>query len=98
MYVSDTVVHARDIVPVEIEVWPSVTLFEAGSTLQLTIQGRDAARYPAFGHRKLVNRGEHAIFTGGAYDSSITLPLNDHGVSRTTSGWAQSGSYLETGW
>jgi putative CocE/NonD family hydrolase len=32
-----------EIVPVEIEIWPSSTLFEAGSTLRLTIQGHDAA-------------------------------------------------------
>jgi predicted acyl esterase len=64
------------VVPVEIEIWPSATLFEAGSTLQLTIQGQDAARYPAFGHRKLVNHGFHTIFTGGPYDSSLAVPLN----------------------
>jgi uncharacterized protein len=34
-----------DIVPVEIEIWPSATLFEAGSILRLTIQGQDAASY-----------------------------------------------------
>jgi len=60
---------------VEIEIWPSATLFEAGSTLQLTIQGHDAARYPAFRHRKLVNRGWHTIFTGGPYDSCLAVPL-----------------------
>jgi uncharacterized protein len=67
--------HAGDVVPVEIEIWPSATLFEAGSTLQLTIQGHDAARYPAFRHRKLVNRGWHTIFTGGPYDSCLAVPL-----------------------
>jgi predicted acyl esterase len=66
-----------EIVPVEIEIWPSATLFEAGATLQLTIQGHDAAKYPAFRHSKLVNRGWHTIFTGGAHDSSLTVPLND---------------------
>jgi predicted acyl esterase len=71
--------RAGDVVPVEIEIWPSATLFEAGSTLQLTIQGHDAARYPAFGHRQLVNRGTHAIFTGGPYDSCLVVPLNDRG-------------------
>jgi predicted acyl esterase len=63
-------------VPLDIEIWPSATFFEAGSTLQLTIQGHDAARYPAFGHRKLVNRGRHTIFTGGRYDSCLTVPVN----------------------
>jgi len=69
--------RAGDIVPVEIEIWPSATLFEAGSALQLAIQGHDAARYPAFGHRKLVNRGWHTIFTGGSYDSCLAVPLNN---------------------
>jgi hypothetical protein len=70
-----------DVVPVEIEIWPSATLFEAGSSLQLTIQGRDAARYPAFGHRELVNRGLHTIFTGGTYDSCLAIPLNKSEVA-----------------
>lgn len=65
-----------DIVPLEIEVWPSATVFEAGSTLQLTIQGHDAAKYPAFRHRNLVNRGWHTVFTGGRYDSCLSVPLN----------------------
>jgi putative CocE/NonD family hydrolase len=67
--------RSGDIVPLEIEIWPSATLFEGGSTLQLTIQGHDAARYPGFGHRKLVNRGRHTIFTGGPYDSCLVVPL-----------------------
>jgi predicted acyl esterase len=70
-------VRSGDIVPMEIEIWPSATLFEVGSTLQLTIQGHDAARYPAFGHRALVNRGWHTIFTGGRHDSCLTVPLNN---------------------
>ena len=60
----------------EIEIWPSATLFEAGSSLQLTILGHDAARYPGFRHRRLLNRGWHTIFTGGPYDSCLTVPLN----------------------
>jgi predicted acyl esterase len=70
-------VRPGEIVPLEIEIWPSATLFEDGSTLRLTIQGHDAAKYPAFRHRKLVNRGSHTIFTGGPYDSCLTVPLNN---------------------
>jgi putative CocE/NonD family hydrolase len=65
-----------EIAPLEIEIWPSATLFEAGSCLQLRIQGHDIAKYPAFQHTKLVNRGWHTIFTGGRYDSCLTVPLN----------------------
>jgi predicted acyl esterase len=63
-------------VSVDIEIWPSATLFEPGSILQLTIQGHDAAKYPAFDHGKLLNRGLHTIFTGGSYDSRLIIPLN----------------------
>jgi len=63
-------------VPLEIEIWPSSTLFEAGSTLQVAIQEHDAAKYPAFGHRKLVNHGLHTIFTGGRYAAHLVIPLN----------------------
>lgn len=65
-----------EIVPVEIEIWPSATLFEPGSTLQLVIRGNDAAPYPAFRHQQLVNRGHHSIFTGRRYDPCFTVPLN----------------------
>ena len=68
--------HPGEIVPLEIEIWPSATLFEDGSTLQLRIQGHDVANCPAFRHTKLVNRGWHTIFTGGRYDSCLTVPLN----------------------
>ena len=66
----------NEIVPSEIEIWPSSTLFESGSMLQVVIQGHDAAKYPAFGHRKLVNRGLHTIFTGGSYDSHLVIPVD----------------------
>jgi len=69
-------VRPGEIVPLEIEIWPSATLFEAGSVLQLTIQGHDAARYPAFRHGQLVNHGWHTIFTGGPYDSCLAIPMN----------------------
>jgi predicted acyl esterase len=63
-------------VPVEIEIWPSATLFETGSSLLLTVQGHDAAKYPAFRHTNLANHGSHTIFTGGRFDSCLTIPLN----------------------
>lgn len=73
--------RAGEIVPVEMEIWPSATLFEAGSSLQLTIQGHDAAKYPAFRHGNLANLGIHTIFTGGRYDSSLAVPLSKSGAA-----------------
>jgi predicted acyl esterase len=63
-----------EIVPVEIEILPSSTLFESGSSLAVEVLGHDAARYPAFGHRKTVNRGYHSIHTGGRFDSHLLVP------------------------
>jgi predicted acyl esterase len=64
-----------EIAPVEIEILPASTLFEAGSRLELTVQGKDAAKYPAFRHATTVNRGAHVIHCGGRYDSHLLLPL-----------------------
>ncbi|TQM43852.1 CocE/NonD family hydrolase [Pseudonocardia cypriaca] len=63
---------------VEIEIWPSSTLFEAGEVLRLIVQGRDLHRYdigPAQAHEQSVNRGRHRIRTGGAFDSHLLLPM-----------------------
>lgn len=66
---------AGEIAPVEIEVLASSTLFEAGSSLSVEVLGRDAARYPAFRHRRTVNRGTHTIHTGGRFDSHLLAPF-----------------------
>jgi predicted acyl esterase len=68
-------VSAGEIVPVEIEILASSTLFESGSRLQLDLLGTDAARYPAFRHKQSVNRGDHFIHTGGAHDSYLLIPI-----------------------
>jgi predicted acyl esterase len=39
-YTSRRPVHAREVVPVEVELLPSATLFEKGSQLRLDVQGR----------------------------------------------------------
>lgn len=67
-----------EIVPVDIEIWPSCTRFEAGQKLRITLQGNDIFRYPLRQvqlHENLVNKGRHHIHTGGAYDSYLVLPI-----------------------
>jgi hypothetical protein len=70
-------VEAGAVVPVQMEILPSSTLFEAGTRLQVDILGHDAARYPALRHARLANRGTHTIYTGGAYDSHLLVPFVD---------------------
>lgn len=61
--------------PVNIEILPSSTLFEAGSTLELVIQGRDLTNSHNGQHKILKNQGMHTVWTGGAFDSYLLLPV-----------------------
>jgi putative CocE/NonD family hydrolase len=74
--------HAREvklepgeIVPVEIEIWPTSILFEKGERLRLIVQGSDIYNYPSeghtVGHTDTVNKGDHVLHTGGKYDSHL---------------------------
>jgi len=67
-------------VPVEIELWPSSTLFQPGERLRLLVQGRDIytdalPNLPFARHEDLRNRGRHTIWTGGDYDSNLLVPV-----------------------
>ena len=68
-------IATNEIVPVEIEILPSSTLFKKGETLQLVIQGKDFFSHPSLGHHYSVNRGKHSIFTGNEYDSHLLIPV-----------------------
>jgi hypothetical protein len=80
--------HAREMklapgiaTPVDIEILPTGTLFEAGSTLRLVIMGRDYCRYPKpmlyARHEDTVNLGQHRVHTGGRFESWLQIPLRD---------------------
>lgn len=67
------------IVPVEIEIWPSGTRFGAGQQLRLLVQATDIQQYPAgvvsMAHSVTRNAGAHVIHTGGQYDSHLLVPV-----------------------
>lgn len=65
----------NEIVPVEIEILPSSTLFKKGESLQLVIQGKDFFVHPAMGHSYSVNKGTHSLFAGKQYDSHLLIPV-----------------------
>ena len=68
-----------EIVPVDIEIWPSSTLFEAGEAIQVVVQGRDIYSFPNVRHTQmhedLRNEGEHILYTGGRYDAHLLIPI-----------------------
>jgi predicted acyl esterase len=68
------------IVPVDIEIWPSATLFAAGDSLRVVVQGSDVykdalPRLPFARHEDTRNAGTHALWTGGNYDSHLLVPV-----------------------
>ncbi|WP_341996516.1 CocE/NonD family hydrolase [Microbacterium sp. LWH7-1.2] len=69
-------------VKLDIEIWASGTVFHAGETLRLTIQGRDfQKRVTESGvpplqilHESLRNSGTWTILSGGSFESVLRLP------------------------
>ena len=72
-------VRPGEVVPVDIEIWPSGTTFAAGETLRLVIQGSDIYRYPEplvyTRHEDSVNVGAHIIHSGHERDSYLLVPI-----------------------
>jgi uncharacterized protein len=64
----------NEIVPVEVEILPSSTLFEKDSYIQLVIMGREPIEYNTFKHETAVNKGFHRVYTGGNYDTWLLIP------------------------
>jgi uncharacterized protein len=69
-----------EVVAVEIEIWPSSTLFQAGQQLRVVVQGSDVMDHgipnaPYARHENTRNRGAHIIHTGGPYDSHLLVPV-----------------------
>jgi len=67
-------------VAVDIEIWPSSTLFRAGQQLRVVVQGRDIAdratpNAPFARHEETRNHGAHIIHTGGEYESYLLIPV-----------------------
>ncbi len=63
-----------EIVPVEIALLPSSTLFRRGESLRLYVQGHSAVDNPLLAYEWLINKGRHAIYTGDHYDSYLQIP------------------------
>ncbi|MAW78734.1 MAG: X-Pro dipeptidyl-peptidase domain-containing protein [Parvularcula sp.] len=70
--------------PVEIELWPSSTVFMPGETLRVVVQGSDIYKdslpnLPFARHENLRNKGKHLIHAGGDYDSHLLVPVIPEG-------------------
>jgi len=70
-----------EVVPLQIEIWPSGTRFKAGEKLRLIVQGTELQKYSKivdpiyYRHEDTVNSGRHVIHAGGRYDSHLLVPV-----------------------
>ena len=71
---SEERLRPGEIVPVEIEIYPSSTFFAAGEALELIVAGDEIIPSPPYRKDASLNRGRHALHVGGRYDSHLLVP------------------------
>jgi len=65
-----------EIVPIEVEILPSGTAFNAGEQLRLIVQGHEILQFAYRNHHdETVNAGHHIVHAGGKYDSHLLVPV-----------------------
>ncbi len=73
----EQLLKANEIVPVEIEIWPSSKIWHEGQQLRVLVSGHYVRHEGWFEPFKwdLRNKGKHIIHTGGKYDSHLLVPV-----------------------
>ena len=71
---SEQMLSAGEIVPVDIELYPSSTFFAAGETLQLIIAGDEIIPSPPYAKSAEGNQGKHVLHFRVEYDSYLLVP------------------------
>ena len=71
---SEQKLKAGEIVPVDIELYPSSTFFAIGEGLQLIIASHEIIPSPPYQKDVSCNRGKHVLHVGGSYDSYLLVP------------------------
>lgn len=72
---SETEVVPGQMMELWVEILPSATLFEAGTSLVLELRGRDVVELANFQHHQIMNTGNHTVFTGGHTPSQLIVPM-----------------------
>jgi len=71
---SEEKLKAGEIVPVDIELYPSSTFFSVGEILQLIIASDEIIPSPPYKKSVDCNHGQHVLHFGGEYDSHLLVP------------------------
>ena len=68
--------RSGEVVPVDVEIWPTSMLFLKGNRLRLDIQPKDGVGSGAYTHYSAdYNDGWNRIHMGGCFDSHLLLPV-----------------------
>ena len=71
---SEQKLDAGEIVPVNIELYPSSTFFAAGEALQLILAADEIIPSPPYEKSVEGNHGQHVLHFGAEYDSYLLVP------------------------
>ena len=68
--------NAGEIVPVDVEIWPTSIIWHKGQKIRVRVAGR-YIRGEWYEPTSSItdNAGEHVIYTGGSYDSYLQVPM-----------------------
>jgi predicted acyl esterase len=72
---SEQKLKAGEIVPVDIELYPSSTFFAAGESLQLIVAPDEIISSTPYKKSTACNHGNHVLHFGGRYDSYLLIPI-----------------------
>ncbi|KAB2573796.1 Cocaine esterase [Lasiodiplodia theobromae] len=74
----ELLLEPMEVVPVDVEILPTSTVFPKGEKLRLNVQGNDSFRHSTPNvvqfHEDLRNKGKHFIYTGGLHESYLVFP------------------------
>ena len=72
---SEQKLKAGEVVPVDIELYPSSTFFAAGESIQLIIAPDEIIPSPPYKKSVQGNEGRHVLHLGGDFDSYLQVPV-----------------------
>ncbi len=76
-HLREQLLKPNEIVPVDIEIWPTSRIWHKGQQLSVVVSGHYIREPGWFEHFawELRNQGKHIIYTGEKYDSHLLVPV-----------------------
>jgi predicted acyl esterase len=65
----------HEVMEMNVEILPSSTFYEKGSSMVLELRGRDITELQNFQHHHVFNSGRHTLWCGTGFPSRLLLPL-----------------------